>query len=74
MIIYVPLLYICLAGKCGFFQSENYTTDEQNCEQEIQQKKNEIIKQGATVEAICVDVKIKLEKNINVTDCCLSSR
>jgi len=74
MIIYVPLLYICLAEKCAFFQSESYTTDEQYCEQEIKQKKNEIIKQATTVEAICVDVKIKLEKNIHVTDCCLSSR
>ncbi len=71
MTIFVPLLYICMAGKCAFFQSESYTTDEQNCEQEIQQKKTEIIKEGATVEAICVDVKIKLEKNIHVADCCL---
>jgi len=37
--IYIPLLYICMGLECGFFQSENYTTDKQNCEQEIESKK-----------------------------------
>jgi hypothetical protein len=48
--------------KCGFFQSENYTTDEQHCEKEIAQKKAEYTAQGAKVEAICVDMKIKLKE------------
>lgn len=59
MTFYIPLLYICMGLKCGFFQSENYTTDEQNCEQEIAQKKIEYTKQGAKVETICVDITIK---------------
>lgn len=73
MTIFIPLLYICIEAKCGFFQSQNYILDEQKCLQEIDEKKIEFTKQGATVEAICVDMKINLEKRINVTDCCLPS-
>jgi hypothetical protein len=51
--------------ECKFFQSEIYTLDKQKCEQEIAQQKIEITKQGNTVEAICVDVDIKLERQIN---------
>jgi hypothetical protein len=65
MTIYIPLLYICVAMECKFFQSEIYTLDKQKCEQEIAQQKIEITKQGNTVEAICVDVDIKLERQIN---------
>ena len=65
MTIYIPLLYICIALECKFFQSEIYTLDKQKCEQEITQQKIEITKQGNTVEAICVDVDIKLERQIN---------
>ena len=65
MTIYIPLLYICIALECKFFQSETYTLDKQECEQEIAQQKIEITKQGNTVEAICVDVDIKLERQIN---------
>ncbi len=62
MTIYIPLLYICIAMECEFFQSEIYTLDKQKCEQEIAQQKIEITKQGKTVEAICVDMYIQLEK------------
>jgi hypothetical protein len=48
--------------ECKFFQSEIYTLDKQKCEQEIAQQKIEITKQGNTVEAICIDMEIKLEK------------
>jgi hypothetical protein len=48
--------------ECKFFQSEIYTLDKQKCEQEIAQQKIEIIKLGNTVEAICIDMDIKLEK------------
>ena len=65
MTIYIPLLYICLGVQCEFFQSESYTLDEKKCEQEITQQKSELTKQGKTVEAICVDVDIKLERQIN---------
>ena len=65
MTIYIPLLYICLGVQCEFFQSESYTLDEKKCEQEIIQQKTELIKQGKTVEAICVDIEIKLERQIN---------
>ena len=67
MMIYIPVLYICIGLDCAFFQSEIYTLNEQKCEQEIAQQKSELIKQGRTVEAICVDVKINLEKKSNVT-------
>jgi hypothetical protein len=63
--IYIPLLYICLGVQCEFFQSESYTLDEKKCEQEITQQKSELIKQGRKVEAICVDVDIKLERQTN---------
>ena len=62
MTIYIPLLYICIAMECKFFQSEIYTLDKQKCEQEIAQQKIEIINLGNTVEAICIDMEIKLEK------------
>ena len=65
MTIYIPLLYICLGVQCEFFQSESYTLNETKCEQEIAQQKSELIKQGKTVEAICVDIEIKLERQIN---------
>jgi hypothetical protein len=48
--------------ECKFFQSEIYTLDKQKCEQEIAQQKIEIINLGNTVEAICIDMDIKLEK------------
>ena len=62
MTIYIPLLYICIAMECKFFQSEIYTLDKQKCEQEIAQQKIEIIKLGNRVEAICIDMDIKLDK------------
>jgi len=62
MTIYIPLLYICLALECGFFQSDTYTLSEQKCSDEIAQQKIELIKQGRTVQAICVDANIKFEK------------
>jgi hypothetical protein len=48
--------------ECKFFQSEIYTLDKQKCEQEIAQQKIEIINLGNTVEAICIDMDIQLEK------------
>jgi hypothetical protein len=66
--IYIPLLYICLGVQCEFFQSESYTLNETKCEQEIAQQKTELIKQGKTVEAICVDIEIKLERIKDATD------
>jgi hypothetical protein len=65
MTIYIPLLYICLGIQCEFFQSESYTLDETKCEQEITRQKAELISQGRTVEAICVDINIKLERQTN---------
>lgn len=73
MTIYIPLLYICLGVQCEFFQSESYTLDEKKCEQEITQQKSELIKQGRTVEAICVDVDIKLERIKDAIDSKLQS-
>ena len=66
MTLYIPLLYICIGLECAFFQSEIYTLDEKKCEQEITQQKSELIKMGRTVQAICVDVKIQLEKKTDV--------
>jgi hypothetical protein len=62
MNIYIPLLYICMAGKCGFFQSETYTTDEQNCEQEIAAKKAEYATEIVIVQAICIDINLNTRK------------
>ena len=67
MTIYIPLLYICIGLECAFFQSEVYTLNEQKCEQEIAQQKIELTKQGRTVQAICIDMKINLEKKTDVT-------
>ena len=67
MTLYIPLLYICIGLECAFFQSEIYTLDEKKCEQEITQQKSELIKLGRTVQAICVDIKIQLEKKTDVT-------
>ena len=67
MTLYVPLLYICIGLECAFFQSEIYTLDEKKCEQETAQQKSELVKQERTVQAICVDVKIQLEKKSDVT-------
>ena len=68
MTIYIPLLYICLGVQCEFFQSESYTLNETKCEQEMAQQKTELIKQGRTVEAICVDIEIKLERIKDAAD------
>ncbi len=68
MTIYIPLLYICIGLECAFFQSEVYTLDEKKCEQEITQQKSELIKQGRTVQAICVDMDIKFERKNNEPD------
>jgi hypothetical protein len=74
MTIYIPLLYICIGAECAFFQSEIYTLDEKKCEQEIAQQKSELVKQGRTVQAICIDMKINLEKKTDVTYRSLPSR
>jgi hypothetical protein len=71
--IYIPLLYICLGVQCEFFQSESYTLSEKKCEQEISEQKTELVKQGRTVEAICVDVDIKLERIKDAIDSKLQS-
>jgi len=68
MTIYIPLLYVCVAMECKFFQSEIYTLDKQKCEQEIAQQKIEITKQGNTVEVVCVDMEIKLEEKNRKAD------
>ena len=73
MTIFIPLLYICLGVQCEFFQSDSYTLDEKKCEQEIIQQKTELIKQGKTVEAICVDIEIKLERIKDAIDSKLQS-
>jgi hypothetical protein len=57
-----------LGVQCEFFQSESYTLNETKCEQEIAQQKTELIKQGRTVEAICVDIEIKLERIKDAAD------
>jgi hypothetical protein len=62
-----------LGVQCEFFQSESYTLDKKKCEQEIIQQKTELIKQGRTVEAICVDVDIKLERIKDAIDSKLQS-
>jgi hypothetical protein len=62
MTIYIPLLYICVGLKCVFLQSEDFTTDEQNCEQEIAQKKAEYLAEGAKAQAICIDIDLKNER------------
>jgi hypothetical protein len=53
---------------CEFLQSEDYTLNEQKCLQEIAEKKIEITKQGNKVEAICIDIDIKLERKSNEPD------
>ena len=68
MTIYIPLLYICMGVNCEFLQSEDYTLNEQKCLQEIAEKKIEITKQGNKVEAICIDIDIKLERKSNEPD------
>jgi len=62
MTIYIPVLYVCLGLQCTFFQSETFTTDLQNCKNEIAQQKENGKKQGMKVDAICVDVNIVEEK------------
>lgn len=61
MTIYVPVLYICMGAQCGFFQSETYTLDEQNCLTEIEQKKADY--PSAKIDGICVDIKIERKKD-----------
>jgi hypothetical protein len=68
MTIYIPLLYICLASECGFFQSSTYTLSEQKCSDEIAKQKIELVKQGRTVQAICVDANIQFERQDNEPD------
>jgi hypothetical protein len=53
---------------CEFLQSEDYTLNEQKCLQEIAEKKSEFTNQGKTVEAICIDIDIKLERKSNEPD------
>lgn len=66
--IYIPVLYICMGLKCGFFQSETYTLDEQNCLREVSQKKSEYANDKATVDGICVEMEIHLEKKGKTDD------
>ena len=65
MMIYIAVFYFCIEANCGFFQAKNYTINEQQCLQEIDEKLKECRSQGAKVEAICVDMEIDKTKNVN---------
>jgi len=44
--------------QCGFFQGQNYTTDEQKCLQEVRDRIAEYSSKDVQVIGICVDLKI----------------
>lgn len=58
MIIYIPLLYLCMEMQCGFFQSQSYSLDEQVCLQEVKDRIAEYSTKDIKVIGICVDMKI----------------
>ena len=59
MTIYIPVLLICwTALDCRFYQSTQYTTDEQACLQEIDEQIAKAQEQQVKMYAICVDFKL----------------
>lgn len=62
-IFYFPVLFICLSGDCRFYQSQNYSFDEQECKQEVLERIQKAKEAGATTaEGVCVDVDLEKMK------------
>ncbi len=59
MSIFIPVLYICMNGHCEFLQQLTHYTDRQQCMATVQEKKQEFIKMGATVEVTCIDLIVQ---------------
>jgi hypothetical protein len=59
MSIFIPVLYICMNGHCEFLQQLTHYTDRQQCMAIVQEKKQEFIKMGATVDVTCIDLIVQ---------------
>ena len=59
MSIFSPVLYICMNGHCEFLQQLTHYTDRQQCMAIVQEKKQEFIKMGATVDVTCIDLIVQ---------------
>jgi len=57
--IFIPVLYICLNGHCEFLQQLTHYTDRQQCMAIVQEKKQEYVKMGATVDVTCIDLIVQ---------------
>jgi hypothetical protein len=58
-VISIPVLYICVAAHCEFLQQLTHYTDRQKCMAAVQEKKQEFINMGATVDATCIDLIVQ---------------
>jgi hypothetical protein len=59
MSIFIPVLYICMNGHCEFLQQLTHYTDRQQCMAIVQEKKQEFVKMGATVDVTCIDLIVQ---------------
>jgi hypothetical protein len=59
MSIFIPVLYICMNAHCEFLQQLAHYTDRQKCMAAVQEKKQEFINMGATVDATCIDLIVQ---------------
>jgi hypothetical protein len=59
MSIFIPVLYICMAGHCEFLQQLTHYTDRAQCMAAVTEKKQEYVRMGAKVDATCVDLIVQ---------------
>ena len=64
--IFIPVLYVCINLQCEFMQEQWYSTNEQECVEEVRAQKRRIralaIEAGGSVdvlEGICADARVK---------------
>lgn len=62
--IYIPVLYICVAAHCEFLQQKSYYLDREMCMAVAEEKKQDYIKLGAKVEATCIDVTVQTNRRL----------
>jgi hypothetical protein len=64
--IFIPILWVCINAKCEFMQEQWYSTNEQECAEEVRVQKRRIRslaeEAGGKVDVLegtCIDARVK---------------
>lgn len=65
MNLFIPILYICLNGQCGFLQQVAVYENEEFCKQVVKEKAEGYKKTyNAKIDATCISVPAEIKKVI----------